>query len=65
LPSAVWTLDHDTFEKFDTPVGEQRSEITRVLEVDDVWNLLGTLPAVKSIESILSVRLFGVGRGPD
>jgi hypothetical protein len=66
LPNTIWALDrdHDTFENFDTALGEQRSDITRVLEVDDVWNLI-VIPPVNPVESILPVRLLGVGHNPE
>ncbi len=65
LADTVRALGHDTPKEFDATVSEQCSEITRVLEVDDVRDLLAIFPALKPIERVLAVRLFGVGRDPE
>jgi len=65
LTDAVRALGHDAPEELHPTVGEERPEVTRVLEVDDMRHLFAGLPAVEPIERILTVCLFGVGRDPE
>jgi hypothetical protein len=55
LADALRLIGHDAPKKFDTAVREQGSEVARILEVDDVRDLLSCFPSFQSVECVLSM----------
>lgn len=49
LTNALRLLNHHALHELDAPVSEERQEVTRVLEVDDVGNFLAGLPLIEAV----------------
>jgi len=61
LANTIRPVSHNAPEELNAAVGEQRSEVAGVLEINDVRDFLTGFPAVEAVERVLAVGLVGVG----
>lgn len=57
LADARRALGNNALEEFDTTIGQECPEVTRILEISDVWDLFTGFPAVQPVKRVLAVRL--------